>query len=91
MKLLSKITIVIGLIAFVSSCRKENTLSPERCSSHQENTATQKVSTSPRTLENSGNSTVNGEAQEGNTDTDEVVGGGDDDRDGGGKKIKKGG
>jgi hypothetical protein len=90
MKQLSKIAIVIALIAFASSCQKDNTTAPRNCDAHQENTGSERRSNLSGADDNSGPTLLQGE--ETSTDSDDVVGGGDDDRDGGGeKKPKKGG
>lgn len=86
MKALSKIAILIGFIVSVSSCQKEDSLSPQGCSS-QENSSNQRVADPSGAQDNSDPSTVVFERGDENTE-DEVIGGGDDDRDGGGKKIK---
>lgn len=89
MKLISKIAFVIGFILFVSSCQKENTLSPGNCASRHDNTLNLRISNHSNTNGDSDSNTTIGTTDQ-QTD-DGVVGGGDDDRDGGGKKIKKGG
>lgn len=85
MKALSKIAVLIGFIVFVSSCQKEDDLSPQGCPSH-ESSATQRASNSSGIQEDPDPSDIKGE--KGGTE-DDVIGGGDDDRDGGGKKVKK--
>jgi hypothetical protein len=81
MKIVSKIAILVGFVAFVSSCEKEKLPVPHSLPAVKENTANQRnggvnpadtassmvpVYTTP------------------NTNPSDIVGGGDDDRDGGG-------
>lgn len=93
MKILSKIAVFVGLVAFMSSCQKEELPSPSTrggCT-HQENAAsTQKVVDPADKPTSVAGPAITGK-EEGRTDADEIVGGGDDDRNGGGdgKKEKK--
>jgi hypothetical protein len=93
MKLLSKIAIVMGFIAFASSCEKERNITPVECTTQDVNSAGQRNFNPTFTDDNSGSTLLNGETEETSSDEDGVVGGGDDDRDGGdsGKKPKKSG
>jgi|GEM_PF-2912538 len=83
MKLTGKIAILIGLTVSVSSCRKEELPSPQGCSSHQQDAATQRNSDSFGTHSDPSQFIIEGELGEVKKDTVEIVGGGDDDRDGG--------
>lgn len=88
MKLFSKIAIVLGLIAFASSCQKENNIAPD-CPTRDINSANERR-LNPLGNESNSGSMVTDENVD--SDSEDVIGGGDDDRDGGGgKKIKKGG
>lgn len=90
MKALSKIAILIGFIVCISSCQKEDNLSPLHCPS-ENNSSKQRLSGPSGNEENTDPSGIRRGEQQESTEED-IVGGGDDDRDGGGKKIiKKGG
>jgi hypothetical protein len=103
MKLLSKIAIFIGLVAFISSCQKEQMPTPGGCSSHEQEAASQRLGdpTGAGSFGTAGDS-IRVDAGDvnttpidivGGTDDDrdggDIVGGGDDDRDGGGDKKGK--
>jgi hypothetical protein len=87
MKALSKIAILIGFIAFVSSCQKEDHMAPQGCPSHN-NSVNERSSDPSNNQDPLPTGIKRGDEPE--TDGD-VIGGGDDDRDGGGRKIKKDG
>jgi hypothetical protein len=99
MKNLAKIAVFVGLVAFMSSCQKEELPTTRGgCSSHQDNSASNQRGTDPETNPTSIGSkpvslggpatTISGDE---GVPAEEIVGGGDDDRNGGGdgKKEKK--
>lgn len=90
MKILSKIAVFAGIVAFMSSCEKGELPSPSgACPTQQENAASNQRVTDPADKPTSvGGPAISGEEE---ARTDEIVGGGDDDRNGGGdgKKEKK--
>ena len=81
MKISVKIFAIAGLIAFFSSCQKENLPSPSGCPAHEQKAGNARIGDDS----NSGGSVFNGEVgDEVASDSLGIVGGGDDDRDGGG-------
>jgi hypothetical protein len=84
MKTLTKIAILVALIAFVSSCQKEQLPVPGNHATQQSAPSNQRTSGSHAGVGTP--SAINGEED---TRADEIVGGGDDDRDGGGGKKEK--
>lgn len=94
MKLLSKLAVLVVLMAFASSCQKEDLPSPGNCPMHKDSVnQSQNQRLKNRLDAGSDNSTIRGGNGDDSTGDDEIVGGGDDDRDGGGngKKSNTGG
>jgi len=82
MTIAGKIAVLVGFMALVSSCQKEDMPSPSGCPSHQEDGANMRISdpndeagTTGGSLKNDGPTVA--------ADSIEIVGGGDGDRDGG--------
>lgn len=100
MKLVSKLAVLIAILAFVSSCQKEKLPVPHSPAVTQENAANQRSgsmnsadTTSSAMPVSIGNQNSNPAEIVGGGDADRdgggIVGGGDDDHDGGGERKGK--